>query len=137
MCSECFETLHKSANERDEISEVASNQADDESGEWIMLYQEHVTASFFVSTVKRRYSFAPLISKLLYGKHFLTAKIKYAHDIEAIACKAYTTKQREHQRTVFVTKLGLHIDYLVNNSHTASNFGQGIYFFSATFHPSH
>ena len=41
--------------------------------------------------------------------------MKYGYDNEAVAWKAYIAKQREHQHTVFVTKTGLHIDYLVSH----------------------
>ena len=115
LCRECLERLHKSPTEIEEISEVTADQANDESGEWIMLRRERVTASSFGSIVKRRSSFAPLVSRLLYGKHCLTAAMKYGHDNEAVARKAYIAKHCEHQRTVFVTKTGLHIDYLVSN----------------------
>ena len=75
-----------------------------------------MTASSFGSIVKRRSSFAPLVSRLLYGKRCLTVAMKYGHDNEAVAQEACIAKQRdEHQRTVFVTKTGLHIDCLVRN----------------------
>ena len=80
-----------------------------------MLRQERVTASSFGSIVKRRSLFAPLVSRLLYGKHCLTAEMKYGHGNEAVAQEAYIAKQREHQRTALVTKIGLHIGYLVSN----------------------
>ena len=38
MCSKRLERLHKSASKIEEISEVTTDQADDESGKWIMLY---------------------------------------------------------------------------------------------------
>ena len=70
--------------------------------------------SSFGSFVKRRSSFAPLVSRLLYGKHCLITAMKYDHYNESVAWEAYIAKQRdEHHRTVFVTKTGLHIDYLV------------------------
>ena len=69
-----------------------------------------MTASSFGNIVKRRLSFAPLVSRLLYGKDCLTAAMKYGHDNEAVAREAYIAKQHEHQHTVFVTKDGLHID---------------------------
>ena len=70
-----------------------------------MLHRECVTASSFGSIVKKRSLFAPLVSRLLIGKYCLTAAMKYGHNNEAVARKAYIAKQREHQRTVFVTKL--------------------------------
>ena len=116
LCRERLERLHKSAREIEEISELTADQADDESGEWIMLRRERVTASSFGSIVKRRSSFTPLVSRLLYGKHCLTAAMKYGHYNESVAREAYIANQRdEHHRTVFVTKTGLHIDYLVRN----------------------
>ena len=115
MCRECLERLNKSPSEIKEISEATADQANDESGEWIMLHQECVIASSFGSIVKTRSSFAPLVSRPLYGKHCLTAAMKYGHDNEAVTRKAYIAKQHEHQCTVFVTKTGLHRDYLVSN----------------------
>ena len=99
MCREHLERLHKSPSEIEEISEISADQAHDETGKWIMLRQERVTASSFGSIVKRRSSFAPLVSRLLYGKHCLAAAMKYGHDNEAVAQKAYVAKQHEHQRT--------------------------------------
>ena len=104
LCREHLERLHKSPSEIKEISELTADQANDESGEWIMLHRERVTVSSFGSIVKRRSPFAPLVSKLLYDKHCLTAVMKYGHDNEAVAWKAYIAKQHEHQCTVFVTK---------------------------------
>ena len=116
LCRERLERLQKSAKQIEEISELTADQADDESGEWIMLRRERVTASSFGSIVKRRSSFAPLVSRLLYRKHCLTTAMKYGRDNEAVAREAYIAKQRdEHHRTVFVTKTGLHIDCLVRN----------------------
>ena len=89
LCRERLERLHKSAREIEEISELTADQADDESGEWIMLRRERVTASSFGSIVKRRSSFAPLVSRLLYGKHCLTAAMKYGHYNESVAWEAY------------------------------------------------
>ena len=110
MCSACLETLQKSAREIEEISELIGDQADDESGKWIMLRPECVTPSSFGSIVKRRYSLASLVSRLLYGKRCLTAAMKYGHDNEVVAQEAYVAEQHEHQLTVFVTKTGLHIN---------------------------
>jgi len=87
------------------------------SGEWIMLHQEHVTASSFGSIVKRRAAFAPLVSRLLYDKYCLT--MKYGHDHEATAHEAYVTKQcEEYHSTVILTRTGLHIECLVRNKIT-------------------
>ena len=99
MCRERLERLNKSPSEIDEISEVTADQANDESGEWIILHRECVTASSFSSIVKRRSSFASLVSRLLHGKHHLTAAMKYGNDNEAVVKKLNTAKQREHQCT--------------------------------------
>ena len=64
LCSECLERLHKSAREIEEISELSADQADDGLGKWIMLHPECVTPSSFGSIVKRRCSFASLVSRL-------------------------------------------------------------------------
>ena len=61
-----------------------------------MLRREYVTASSFGSIVKRRSSFAPLVSRLLHGKHCLTVAMKYGHDYEAVAQKAYIAKQHDN-----------------------------------------
>ena len=114
LCREHLERLRKTAKQIEEISELTADQADDESGEWIMLRRERVTASSFGSIVKRRSSFAPLVTRLLYGKRCMTTAMKYGHDNEAVAREAYIIKKREeYQHNVFVTKTGLHIDCLV------------------------
>lgn len=69
---EHLKNLQKSATEIEEISELTADQANDKSSKWIMLHQKHVTASSFGSIVKRRSSFASLVSILLYGKCCLT-----------------------------------------------------------------
>ena len=70
LCLERFEKIQKTAKHFEEISELTADQADDESGEWMMLRHERVTASSFGDIVKRRAStsFVPLVMKLLYGK---------------------------------------------------------------------
>ena len=116
LCRERLERVQKSVKQIEEISELTADQANDESGEWIMLRRERVTASSFGSIVKRKAAFAPLVNRLLYGKHCLTPAMKYGQYHEATACQAYITKQRdEYHRTVFVTRTGLHIDCLVRN----------------------
>ena len=116
LCRERLERVQKSAKQIEEISELTADQANDESGEWIMLRRERVTASSFGSIVKRKAAFAPLVTRLLYGKHCLTPAMKYGQYHEATACQAYITKQHdEYHRTVFVTRTGLHIDCLVRN----------------------
>ena len=74
LCLERLERLQKTAKQIEEISEMTSNQADDESGEWMMLCRERVTASSFGDIARRRTlsSLAPVVTKLLYSKHFIT-----------------------------------------------------------------
>ena len=94
---------------------MTDDQADDESGELIMPHQECVTASSFDSMVKKRSSFAPPVSRFLYGKHCLTAAMRYGHHNEAVTQEFYIVKQLENQCTVPETKPGLGIDYLISN----------------------
>ena len=109
LCRERLERVQKSAIQIEEISELTS-------GEWIMLRRERITASSFGSIVKRKAAFAPLATRLLYGKHYSTPAMKYGQYHEATACQAYITKQHdEYHRTVFVTRTGPHIDCLVRN----------------------
>ena len=115
---ECLERIQKTAKQIEKISELTADQADDESGEWMMFRREHVTASSFGDIVKRRASilFVPLVMKLLYGKQCITPAMQYGHHNEPIACDAYIAKQAdEYNRTIFVSKTGLHIDCLVRN----------------------
>ena len=82
----------------------------------MMLRRECVTASSFGDIVKRRQStsFALLVIKMLYRKHYITPAMIYGHNNEPVACKAYIAKQCDkYNRTVFVSKTGLHIDCLV------------------------
>ena len=55
---------------------MTTDQADDESGEWMMLCRERVTVSYIT---KRRTSSspAPLVTKLLYSKHYITPAMQY------------------------------------------------------------
>ena len=61
---------------------MTSDQANDESGEWMMLRREHVTASSFGDIAKRRTSSspAPVVTKLLYSKHFIIPAMQYGID---------------------------------------------------------
>ena len=117
LCLERLERIQKTAKQIEEISEMTSDQADDESGEWMMLRRERVTASSFGDIAKRRTSSspAPVVTKLLYSKHFITPAMQYGIDNEPVAREAYIAKQREHNRMVFVRKTGLHIDCLVSS----------------------
>ena len=95
---------------------MTANQANDESGEWMMLRRKCVTASSFGNIVKRRKStsFAPLVIRMLYRKHCTTPAMLYGHNNEPVAREAYIAKQRdEYNRTVFVSKTRLYIDCLV------------------------
>ena len=96
---------------------MTSDQADDELGEWMMLRRERVTASSFGDIAKRRTSSSPVpvVTKLLYSKHFITPAMQYGIDNEPVAREAYIAKQREHNRMVFVRKTGLHVDCLVSS----------------------
>ena len=47
LCLERLERIQKTAKQIEEISEMTADQADDESGEWMMLHRERVTASSF------------------------------------------------------------------------------------------
>ena len=116
LCLERLERIQKTAKQIEEISEMTADQADDESGEWMMLRRECVTASSFGDIAKRRTSSspAPLVTKLLYGKHYITPAMQYGIDNEPVAREAYIAKQHEHNRTIFVSKTGLHIDCLVS-----------------------
>ena len=119
LCLECLERIQKTAKQIEEISELTADQADDKSGKWMMLRCERVTASSFGDIVKRRAStsFGPLIMKLLYGKQWITPAMQYGHYNESVAHDAYIVKQAdEYNRTVFVSKTGLHIDCLVRNT---------------------
>ena len=116
LCLEHLERIQKTAKQIEEISELTADQADDESGEWMMLRRERVTASSFGDIVKRRTStsYTPLITKLLYGKNLITPAMQYGHNNEPVAREAYIAKLRnEHNKTVYVSKTGLHIDCLV------------------------
>ena len=116
LCLEHLERLKKTARQIEAISELTADQADDESGEWMMLRREHVTASSFGDIVKRRQStsFSQIVIKMLYRKHCITPAMLYGHNNESVAREAYIAKQcDEYNRTVFVSKTGLHIDCLV------------------------
>ena len=118
LCLERLERIRKTAKQIEEISEMTADQADDKSGEWMMLRRERVTASSFGDIVKRRKSTSvtPLVTRHLYGKRCVTPAMQYGHDNEPVAREAYIAKQRdEYNRTVFVSKTGLHIDCLVRN----------------------
>ena len=118
LCLERLERIQKTAKQIEEISELTADQVDDESGEWMMLRRERVTASSFGDIVKRRAStsFVPLVMKLLYGKQCITPAMQYGHHNEPVARDAYIAKQvNEYNRNVFVSKTGLHIDCLVRN----------------------
>ena len=73
---------------------MTSDQADGESGEWMMLCRECVTASSFGEIAKSRTSSspAPVVTKLLYSKHFITPAMQYGTDNEPVACEAYIAK---------------------------------------------
>ena len=119
LCLERLERIQKTAKQIEEISELTAEQADDESGEWMMLRRERVTASSFGDIVKRRTStsFVPLVTKFLYGKQWITPAMQYGHNNKPIAHEVYIAKQRdEYNKTVFVSKTGLHIDCLVRNT---------------------
>ena len=113
---ERLERIQKIAKQIEEISEMTTDQADDESGEWMMLHCERVTASSFGAIAKRRTSSSPtpLVTKLLYSKHYIIPAMQYGIDNEPVAREAYIAKQHEHNRMIFVSKTGLHIDCLVS-----------------------
>ena len=48
LCLECLERIQKTAKQIEEISELTAYQADDESGEWMMLCRERIAASSLV-----------------------------------------------------------------------------------------
>ena len=64
LCRERLERVQKSVKQIEEISELTADQANDESGEWLMLRQERVTPSSFGSIVKRKAAFAPLVTTM-------------------------------------------------------------------------
>ena len=135
LCLEHLERIQKTAKQIEEISELTADQADDQSGEWMMLRRERLTASTFGDIVKRRAStsLVPLVMKLLYGKQCITPAMQYGYYNEPVARDAYITKQvDQYNRTVFVSKTELHIDCLVRNINihaydicTATNFTIG------------
>ena len=54
------------------------------------------------------------VTKLLYSKHYIIPAMQYGIDNEPVAREAYIAKQHEHNRTIFVSKNGLHIGCLVS-----------------------
>ena len=135
MCLECLERIQKTAKQIEEIIELTADQANDQSGEWMMLHRERVTASSFGDIVKRRAStfFVSPVMNLLYGKQCITPAMQYGHHNEPVAHDTYIAKQvDEYNRTVFVSKTGLHVDCLVRNFNihaydicNATNFTMG------------
>ena len=128
LCLELLERIQKKAKQIEEISEMTTDQADDESGEWMMLRRERVTASSFGYITKRRTSSspAPLVTKLLYSKHYMTPAMQYGVDNEPVAREAYIAKQHEHNRTIFASKAasktGVHIDCLMSCYYAIINY---------------
>ena len=116
LCLEHLERIQKTAKQIEKISELTADQADDKPGEWMMLHRERVTASSFGDIAKRRTtsSPAPLVTKLLYSKHYITPAMQYGIDNKPVVREAYIAKQHEHNRTVCVSKTGLHIECLVS-----------------------
>ena len=56
----------------------------------------------------------PLSSLNCCSIHCITPAMQYGHNNEPVAHGAYIAKQRdEYDRTTFVSKVGLHIDFLV------------------------
>ena len=100
--------------EIDQISIRTVNQGDDQSGEWIVQRQGHVTASTFGDVVRRRAAYAPLIEKLLYNKTRQTKAMQYGHDngpkARDLYCD-YLHKFRHQQASV--ERTGFHIDHQV------------------------
>ena len=116
LCLECLEKIQKTAKQIEKISELTADQADDKSDQWMMLHCKCVTASSICDIVKRRAStyFVPLAMKLLYGKQCVTPAMQYGYHNEPVTCDAYIAKEvDEYNRTIFVSKTGLHIDCLV------------------------
>ncbi len=94
LCLEHLERIRKTTKQIEEISEMTAEQADDESGEWMMLRRKRLTASSFGDIAKRRKSTSvtPLVTRLLYGKWCVTPAMQYGHDNEPVACEAYIAK---------------------------------------------
>ena len=114
LCLERFERIQKTAKQ----IELTADQANDESGEWMMLRHERVTTSSSGDIVKRRAStsFVPLVMKHLYGKQCITPAMQYGHYNEPVPRDAYIAKQVDkYNRTAFVSKTRLHIDCLLRN----------------------
>ena len=115
LCREHLQRMKMSVEEINDIIKGTTDQAEDDSGEWFVLRQESVTASFFGEIIKKRSSFVPLLKKIRYKNKFpQTAAMRYGHDNEPIAREAYAAKlQMEHHSGVVVTRTGFHIDHLV------------------------
>ena len=94
---EHLERLKKTTRQIEAISELTADQADDKSGEWMMLRRKRVTASSFGDIITRRQStsFAPLVIKMLYRKHCITPAMLYGHNNEPVPYEAYIAKQHD------------------------------------------
>ena len=56
LCLERLERIRKTAKQIEEIREMTADEADDKSGEWMMLCRERVTTTSFGDIAKRRKS---------------------------------------------------------------------------------
>ena len=63
LCLKCLERIQTTVKQINKFGKLTADQANNESGEWMMLWHKCVTASSFGDVIKRREwtSFGPLI----------------------------------------------------------------------------
>ena len=81
--------LQVSTEDIDQINIRTVDQGNDQSGEWVLQRQGHMTATIFGDIIRWKVSYIPLIIKLLCSKQCRTKAMQYVHDNKPKAHNLY------------------------------------------------
>ena len=110
LCGEYIEQLHVHQSKVDEIARQTVDQSLDVSGEWHTQRHERLSASRFSEICKRRASYRPLTTRILYSKLWKTKVMRYGLLHESEARNDYHQKKLINTPLLSVTTTGLYID---------------------------
>ena len=85
------------------------DQSLDVSGEWHTQWHRRLTASRFGEICKRKASYRPLTTRILYSKQCETKAMRYCLLHESEACNDYHQKKLINTPLLSVTTMGLYI----------------------------